>query len=413
LKARWVFPVEQPPLPGGTITIAGERICAVGSKAGSSTVVDLGDVAILPGLVNAHTHLDLSGLRGKLNPGNDLVFWLREVIRHRRGLSAERVIEDIRSGLAESLACGTTVVGDIASQGLSWSVLSNASCWSVVFYELLGLPRERARQAWQDARAWLSTHPATPVCSPGLSPHAPYSVRSSLFRLATSFARGHELPLSTHLAESTAELDLLADHRGAFVDFLTELGVWDANGLIGGPEQWLRLVTANTNVLLVHGNYLESSASISAGTTVVYCPRTHAAFGHPEHGVRQFLKAGVRVALGTDSLASNPDLSILHEARFLHRRYPEISGAELLRAATLAGAEALGQQQLTGSLVPGKSADLIVVAVDSRDVSEPHQLIWESSAEVRAVMWRGRWSWSEDALKPGRAPILETPASGS
>ena len=127
------------------------------------------------------------------------------------------------------------------------------------------------------------------------------------------------------------------------------------------------------------------------GSTMIYCPRTHAAFGHAPHPFVQWLERGVRVALGTDSLASNPDLNVLAEARFLHGRYPNVSGSALLRMATLSGAEALGWQDETGSLAVGKSADLVVVPLPAEDMADPHALLLASSLPVEAVMWRGQW----------------------
>jgi cytosine/adenosine deaminase-related metal-dependent hydrolase len=145
---------------------------------------------ILPGFVNAHTHLDLSGLRGRFGRPGSFVNWLRAVIRHRRSLTPEQVQEDIRSGIDECLASGTTLVGDISSQGLSWPQLAASPLRAVVYYELLGLPKPRAKQAWSEARTWLKDHSATNRCRPGLSPHAPYSVRRSLFRCAALIRQG-------------------------------------------------------------------------------------------------------------------------------------------------------------------------------------------------------------------------------
>jgi cytosine/adenosine deaminase-related metal-dependent hydrolase len=389
LKARWVFPVEGPPLDGGAVTVAGDRVVAV---AGTETPdVDLGDVAVLPGLVNAHTHLDLSGLRGRLRPGGDFTAWLRAVICHRRTLSPEQAGTDVRAGLAECLATGTTLVGDISGAGLSGPELAGAPVWAVVFYELLGLPRPRARAAWQAARAWLAARPAATTLRPGLSPHAPYSVRKSLFRATAVRARRDGTPVAIHLAETTAERQLLEGRRGPFLAFLTELGVWDSVGLVSGYESVLRTYARTPNTLFIHGNYLDAAA-VPPGATVVYCPRTHAAFSHAEHPFRRLLAAGIRVALGTDSLGSNPDLDMLAEVRFLHDRFPEVDGAALLRTATLAGAEALGFGETTGSLVPGKSADLVVVPIEPRRAADPHDLLWHSRAPVREVLWRGRWS---------------------
>src|SRR5262249_36601051 len=129
--------------------------------------------------------------------------------------------------------------------------------------------------------------------------------------------------------------------------------------------------------------------------TVVYCPRTHAAFGHPLHPFRELLARGVRIALGTDSLASNPDLDILAEARFLHRLYPDMPGADLLRAITLSGAEALGWQQETGSLEPGKSADLVVVPIPEETPPDPYHLVLASALRVSTVLYRGRWTFGD------------------
>jgi cytosine/adenosine deaminase-related metal-dependent hydrolase len=387
LTARWVFPVDQPPLEQGCVTIAGERIVAVQPRGCRTPDVDFGGVAVLPGLVNAHTHLDLTGLRGLAPPSADFTAWLRQVIAHRRERSPEQVRADVREGLGECLRCGTTLLGDISGDGGAWDDLAAAPLRAVVFREMLGLPGDRASRAWTDADAWLATHPATPTCRPGLSPHAPYSVRSSLF-LAASAAG---VPAAVHLAETAAEQELLVLRRGPFVPFLSELGVWAPDGLAEDVGHVLRLCNGTSPVLFVHCNYLPPDAPVPGNGSVVYCPRTHAAFAHPPHPFRGFLDRGVRVALGTDSLASNPDLDVLAEARFLHRRYPEVSGAVLLRLATLAGAEALGWQHETGSLTPGKSADLVVLPLAEEDAADPHRLVLASTKPVQRVLWRGQW----------------------
>jgi cytosine/adenosine deaminase-related metal-dependent hydrolase len=391
LGARWLFPVGDPPLEHGTITIAGDKITAVEPRGRRRADIDLGNVAVLPGLVNAHTHLDLGGLRGRMTPGNDFTAWLRGVIRHRGGQSDFEVDQAIRAGIAESVAYGTTLMGDISAQGQSWAALAASPLRAVVFHEMLGLPRARARQAWQDARAWLQRQPARATCKPGLSPHAPYSVRASLFRAAASRARRHRFPLAIHLAETPEELQLLREHQGPLVAFLQDLGVYDAAGLVRDTEEILRFHQNTASVLFIHANYLPSTQPIPRGATVVYCPRTHAAFGHEPYPLRQLLSVGVRVALGTDSLASNPDLDVLAEARFVRRHFPDIAGAVLLRMATLVGADALSWHEVTGSLSPGKSADLVVLPLPSQESADPHELILRSDLPVRAVLSRGQW----------------------
>jgi cytosine/adenosine deaminase-related metal-dependent hydrolase len=391
LGAPWVFPVSSSPLADGIVIIAGERIVAVEPRGQHRPDVDLGDVAVLPGLVNAHTHLDLTGLRNRCPPSADFTGWLRAVIAHRRTLAPEQIIADVRAGLAESLRRGTTLLGDIAAGGMSWPILAGAPLRSVVFYEMLGLTAARAEAAQEAARTWLSEHPETERCRPGLSPHAPYSVRSSLFAQAALMARRPKRPLAVHLAETREELELLHRHRGSFVSFLRELGVWDPDGLAESPAQILKLCDQRIPRLFVHGNYLAPSARIPRSSTIVYCPRTHAAFGHAPHPFRAFLERGIRVALGTDSLASNPDLSVLSEVRFLHQRHLDVPGDVLLRMATLAGAEALGWADETGSLEPGKSADLVVVPLARGENHDPYERLFDSDLPAERVLCRGQW----------------------
>jgi cytosine/adenosine deaminase-related metal-dependent hydrolase len=391
LTGRWLFPISAPPLARGTITVQGTRIQEV-EPAGSRTPdIDLGNVAILPGLVNAHTHLDLSGMRGRCPPGPDFTDWLRAVVRHRRGLSPEQIEADIAAGLAESISHGTSLLGDISGLGWSARTLAAASLRSVVFYELLGLPEERGRQAFEAARAWLASTRSDARSRLGLSPHAPYSVGRSLLRAVADRAHQSSLPVAMHVAESLAELELLGHRRGLFVPFLRELGVWEPRELIDSIEAVTRCLAGSSPVLFVHGNYFDPAMDIPTNGTVVYCPRTHAAFGHGPHPFRELLARGIRVALGTDSLASNPDLDVLTEARFLHERYPAVPGSILLRMATLSGAEALGWADETGSLSVGKSADLVVVPLPDEDVPDPYALLLTSSSSARAVLWCGQW----------------------
>lgn len=391
LTTRWIFPVSGPPIAGGILTIAEERIVAVEPAGARLADVDLGEVAVLPGLVNAHTHLDLTGLRGQCPPSADFTAWLRQVIAHRRNVTPEQIEADIRAGLAESLRHGATLLGDIAAEGMSWPVLVDAPLRSVIFYELLGLTQERAAAALEAALDWLMVDPTTKTCRPGVSPHAPYSVRVNLMTGAAFLARQMNCSLAIHLAESRDELELLQHRRGPFVQFLKDLGVWDANGLATSPEEVMQLCGRGNRKLFIHGNYLSPDSAIPSNASIIYCPRTHAAFGHAPHPFREFLARGVRVALGTDSLASNPDLSILAEIRFLHQRYPDVPGEVLLRMATLAGAEALGWADETGSLDPGKSADLIVVPLGPHAGRDPYERLLESDAPVQRVLCRGRW----------------------
>lgn len=240
LTARWVFPVDAPPLERGVVAVVGDKIAAVEAHGRLTADIDLGDAAVLPGLVNAHTHLDLSGMRGLAPPTPDFTDWLRKVIGHRRARSSEQVQADVRAGLAECLRFGTTLLGDISGDGGSWDALANAPVRAVVFREFLGLTKDRASGAYERLDRWLASRIATPTCRPGVSPHAPYSVRSSLFFAAST--RG--VPIAVHLAETAAEQELLVLRRGPFVLLLQELGVWDPEGLAEDTDHVLHFSTA-------------------------------------------------------------------------------------------------------------------------------------------------------------------------
>jgi len=383
LTARWVLPISGSPLERGCVTIADDRIVAVEPQGRRPAGLDLGNAAILPGLVNAHTHLDLTGLRGRVPFTGDFTAWLRAVISHRRQRTAGQVCEDIAAGIAESLRHGVTVIGDISDRGWSYDFLCAAPMRAVVFHELLGLTRERAGQSWTAAMEWLRNG-ESPTTRRGLSPHAPYSATGAR-------AAAANLPVMVHLAESEAELELLASQDGPFRRFLEDLGIWQPAGLIADVADAVHQLSGTPHLLLAHGNYLDPAIPLGRNVTVVYCPRTHRFFGHPPHPFRDLIPRGVRVAIGTDSLASNPDLDILQEIRFLHQEYPEVPCHTLLHMATLAGAEALGWDREAGSLDPGKSADLIVVPLPPRGDTDPCRMVLESGAAVERVLWRGRW----------------------
>jgi aminodeoxyfutalosine deaminase len=320
------------------------------------------------------------------------------VIAYRRTRATEQVQDDIRAGLAECLRFGTTLIGDIAADGASWEAIAKERVRAVVYYELIGLSKKRFTEATRLADRWLtrvleSSHQSDHDrgCQPGVSPHAPYSIRAQNFPRLLNVCPNFFLPMAVHLAETRAELELLDKRSGPFVVFLAELGAWYPNGLAWGPEQFLGLTGASPHALLIHCNYLSPAIGFRPNQSVVYCPRTHAAFGHPPHPFREFLARGVRVCLATDSLASNPDLDILAEARFVRARDPDFPGDQLLRMVTLSGAEALGWANECGSLEPGKSADLVAVPLPDMDAADPHELLLKEDAGERRTMFRGVW----------------------
>jgi cytosine/adenosine deaminase-related metal-dependent hydrolase len=398
-RARYVFPVDGPPVEDGCVAVEGERIAAVGRGLTADETRDLGNTAILPGLVNAHTHLEFSDVPQPLGaPGMAMPDWIRQVIEYRR--TAQRAPDAVERGIRESIRAGTTTLGEIAQPGWRSECLGDAPLDAVVFLELLALAPERVDAKLDEARQHLATSPVTGTetrkLAAGLSPHAPYTVHPELLRQAVALAQQHRAPLAFHLAESREELELLRSASGPFRELFDERGFWVERAIPRGtrPLEYLKQLSDAPRTLIVHGNYLDEEeldflAAHADRMSLVYCPRTHAYFGHSEHPWRRLLARGVTVALGTDSRASNPDLSLLAELRFVAQR-ATVDPAVMLDMATLAGARALGLDHTSGSIRPGKLANLTLLPLPERSASDPHELIADSDLQPRATIWRGR-----------------------
>jgi cytosine/adenosine deaminase-related metal-dependent hydrolase len=381
LRARWVFPIDRPPIDGGIVTIAGGRIVAVGENTSGQPPLDLGDVALLPGLINTHTHLEFSKLEQPLGrAGMGFAAWVERVVAWRREQGAGSQGSGVGAGLAESAKAGVVALGEIAMPGCPLeSYDSPASVAVVALLELLSRSAERVQPLMDLAEQHVAAlHGAGSNVTAGLSPHATYSVHPELLWRACELSAAERVPLAMHVAESREELELLELHTGLLVDLLKSLGVWEPNERPRGarPLDFLRTLATAHRVLVIHGNYLASDeieflATHRERMSLVYCPRTHAYFGHEPYPLSVMLAAGVRVAIGTDSRASNPDLSLWNELRHIARHHPGVSPEAILRMGTLAGAEALGLAGDYGSITFGKQAGLNVVRlIPSRKLEE-------------------------------------------
>jgi cytosine/adenosine deaminase-related metal-dependent hydrolase len=388
-RARWVFPIESPPLLDGVVRVASGRIVAVGKYQPGEAVTDLGNVALIPGLINAHTHLEFSLLDGPLGRrGMPFANWLGEVVAFRRGLAAE--ITDRKSywreataaGLKESASAGVSAIGEIATW--HWPEECFTSCGDVcgtLFLELLGLSSEKMEPLLTAAKQHIDVKDQGSFRR-GLSPHAPYTVHPELLRQACQLSGERRIPLAMHLAESSEELELLRSHSGPLVERLKELEAWHPGSLPRGirPLDYLEMLAAAHQVLIIHGNFLvgeemEFVAARRDRMTVVYCPRTQSYFPHGDYPLAEMLARGVRVAVGTDSRASNPDLSVLAELRHVAQHHPVVAPEEILKMGTFYGAEALGLADELGSLTPGKWAAFAVVPLPDAG-GDPYELLF-------------------------------------
>jgi cytosine/adenosine deaminase-related metal-dependent hydrolase len=364
LQAQIVFPVDRPPIERGVVTIDGERIVAVGTKAVGGEVIDLGCVALIPGLVNAHTHLEFSYLNRPLGKvGMPLVDWIRLIIAER-GRGNLVPLENVNRGLVESHGHGVTTIGDITT-GAATSGADVAH-----FHEVIGFSQARAESALRVVIERIKFQPPSHQLLHGISPHAPYTVSPKLIKLLVAHAQQRNLPVAMHLAESREELEFLRDGAGPFRKLLEDRSMWDPDAVPLGsrPLDYLQILADAPRTLVIHGNYLDDEelkflASNRERMSLIYCPRTHAFFIHPAYPLSRAISAGVRIALGTDSRASNLDLDLLAEMRFVMRSHPATDPQEVLRMGTLNGAEALGRAADVGSITPGKLANLVALPI--------------------------------------------------
>lgn len=412
-RARWILSLERPPILDGVLMLREKShsgtppnqqfTMITGLKDRpwrySGSVIDFGDAIIIPGLVNAHTHLEFSQLEGPIGT-SEMPFteWIKSVVAWRRqrddgwdrarGASPSHV-SSIRAGIKESLHAGATLLGEIGTALESASLLEDSDAGGVAFWEMIGWSAASISQNMEQARRFIFNWPVyfTGVVR-GLSPHAPYTVHQDLLRAIVDESSKRGFPVAMHLAETEAELQLLASGTGPFAQMLQALDAWDPSALIANsrPLDYLQILSKAHRAIIVHGNYLDQReieflAENRANMSVVYCPRTHHYFGHREYPLERMLAAGVRVALGTDSRASNPDLNLWNEVRFAARRHPTIVPETWLRMATLYGAEALGIDRHYGSLTVGKVGNFLVIPLTPDQRDNP-------------------WSWFDQDWKP-------------
>jgi cytosine/adenosine deaminase-related metal-dependent hydrolase len=400
-RARYVFPVETPPIEDGQVVVHGDHITEVGKYRSGTQAYDLGDVAILPALVNAHTHLEFSNLAAPLAPaGQSLAPWLRSIVSHRRELQNDPDYDPqvtIEQGLAECTLRGTALVGDIATLPWPQEKASRQPIRGTVFRELLGVRADQIESLVQVAIQYVNrARPSRRGWKPGLSPHAPYTTSLELVQRVAQVSAANRVPLAMHLAEAPEEIELLAAHSGPLVELLDELGAWVPEAIPRGIDirDYLEILSSAQHALVVHGNYLAGCdmdflASRANSMAVVYCPRTHAYFGHGAYPLAEMLGRGVHLALGTDSRASNPDLDLLGEIRHIAHHHPEVSPQTALGLGTIGGARALGQQRQWGSIAPRKRASLIAIPLLDCQADDPHELLFATAQPAEWIIRDG------------------------
>jgi len=446
LKAAWIATMDRVPFRAGAIvftpksssvpligngyTAAFCPIVGVGTATEmrrehpDAVVEDLGNVVLMPGLVNAHTHLELSDMAPAKKPaaapspssgpptGGDrnLAHWLLNLMQSTAATTSEQlpavVAKAIVTGIQQCLGFGTTCIGDISRQcHLSRPLLRTSPLRINSYGEIQAMGQRRSLLESRLAVA-LDQAQAAPRLRIGLTPHAPYTVEPNGYRRCLDLASAAGLPLATHLAESPDEAAFLSRHGGPFRDLWQAIDAWDDHvpSFDGGPIRFVHcLGLLDYPTLLAHVNYVDDAelAILAAGqASVVYCPRTHAYFGHPPHRWRDMLARGINVAFGTDSCASSPDLNLLEELRMVHRIAPDVPALDLWQMVTLNAAKALLRPE-AGRLAPGCAADFVAFPAAN---DHPLLDILETCVRPQAV-------WIDGLILA--APTCESPPESS
>ncbi|HEY6070908.1 MAG TPA: amidohydrolase family protein [Chthoniobacterales bacterium] len=373
VRAKIVVTMDGSPIENGAVAISGDRIVDVGkfsevskTHAGQE-VVDLGERALLPGLINAHCHLDYTCLRGKIPRQDSFTDWIRAINTEKARLSRDDYVRSINEGFAEAKRFGTTTIANLTAfpELVSQIQAPIRTSW---FAELIDVrDPSHAKEMVDCAVGYLKSHQNW-----GLAPHAPFTASENLYRHSAEVAP----LLTTHLAESREEMSMFRDASGPLYDFLKEIGrdmsdcgrgtplhrfseiVRDSSTPLGMTKSWL----------LVHLNELCSDDFQTLGKSEIrshlaHCPRSHAYFEHSPFEFQKLRDLGFNICLGTDSLASNDDLSLFGEMRAFRKEFPDVLPEEVFRMVTVNPARALQQEESLGKIACGFAADLIALPV--------------------------------------------------
>jgi 5-methylthioadenosine/S-adenosylhomocysteine deaminase len=376
--ARWVLPITQPPIENGTVVESDGVIGYVGprSAAPPGDDYDLGDAILLPGLINTHTHLELTAMRGFLENCR-FTEWIDNLRQSRNEvMSDEMLLDSARFGVMEGLVAGITTYADTCSSGVAMRAMNELGVRGIMYQEVFGPDPSHADAAMRELEGRIEQlHlEQTDLVHLGVSPHAPYTVSDRLYCAAAEFANSRRLPLAMHIAESQAEFEFVANGRGEFANR------WEGRGIAVMPrarspvELLDRLGALDSGPLLIHCVRVDDAdIGIIARRrcAVAHCPASNAKFGHGIAPLLPLVAAGIRVGIGSDSVASNNRMDILDEARLavlIHRaatqRHDAFGAHQALELATIGGARALGVDTRVGSLEPGKDADLAAFRTD-------------------------------------------------
>ncbi len=377
LRAKYVLPMRGAVIEDGAVAVQDGLIAGVDRydavrRMFEGATTDLGEAVLLPGLINAHCHLDYTDMRGQVPWRGDFFDWIRRITALKKQWSENQYRQSIQHGAAMSWADGITTVVNAGGSGVTIEGEPGRVWWCV---ELIDIEwSEDSLRMAEAAAGWAETHPLS-----GLAPHAPYTVSGPLYRWLARRAREHGWLLTTHVAESREEFDRFRTGRDGPVRWLDGFGVW------------------GRNCLAAHVNWLtddEARLLATAGVSVAHCPRTHRFFQRPPAPVELWRRHGLNICLGTDSLASNESLDLFAEMREMARAWPGWSAEDVLCSCTVNCARALGRDGRLGCLTPGADADLIAVRLAGNG-ADPFESVVYNEQPVLYSMSHGKETHNE------------------
>ena len=359
------------PIANGAVAITGNQIAEVGPfeevrASNEGDVLDLGEQILLPGLINAHCHLDYTLLRDKIPPQKSFTDWIRAINAGKADLSEEDYLAAIDAGLTEALKFGTTALLNLEAFPELLPRISRPLLRVWWCAEMIDIRKPvPVGEVSENLREWFQAHPEW-LGGFGLAPHAPFTASMELFSAASQVSQKYHVPMTTHVAESHEEMQMFRDASGPLYDFLASIGrpMTDCGGTTP-LSSLMRSPLLDEHWILAHLNELTESdfdlLTRAARFHIAHCPRSHTYFGHTPFELRKLQTLGLNICLGTDSLASNSSLSLSAEMRELLRKEPWISPREVLTMTTVNAARALGQASALGKISPGFRADLIAI----------------------------------------------------
>jgi cytosine/adenosine deaminase-related metal-dependent hydrolase len=411
VRARIVVTMDGPPIENGAVRVRGNQIIDVGNfpelSASSDEIVDLGDQILLPGLINAHCHLDYTCLRGKIPPPRSFTDWIRAINAEKAKLAPEDYLASINAGFREAKEFGITTIANLtAFPELIAQAQDPIRTWW--FAELIDVRRRfenstalNTQVSRRDELVDRALESLKTTNRKGLAPHAPFTASPDLYRCCGQISQHENVLLTTHLAESREEMQMFRDGNGSLYDFLKELGR-DMNdcGATSPLQTFLRSrqvshpsisLGMTKKWIIAHLNELterdfELLAEISQKVSIVHCPRSHAYFNHSDFQFENLSDLGFNICLGTDSLASNDDLSLFAEMRMFHGRF-RAKPERVLEMVTVNAARALEMENSLGKIEANFLADMI--ALPFIESSDPHETILNFVGKVPWIMLHG------------------------